>query len=69
MGFIDSQRVAKSPTLFRDWTVGAKVYEQEVPPTIVIDHFDKLYELAEVPNILLQVCISWLHIYSLITSK
>ena len=49
--------------------LGAKVFEQEVPPTTVTDHFDKVYELAEVPNILVQVSISWLHIYSLITSK
>ena len=63
MGSLFCKRVAKSPSLFGDWMIGAGIVKIKVPPADVTDHFDKLYELKEVPKILAEVSSPCLHIY------
>ncbi|KAM6499434.1 hypothetical protein JOM56_004942 [Amanita muscaria] len=46
--------VAKSPSLFNAWKVGAKTAIILNPPVEVTGHFDKLYQLEEVPSTLVQ---------------
>ncbi|KIL56115.1 hypothetical protein M378DRAFT_133971 [Amanita muscaria Koide BX008] len=48
------KRIAKSPSLFNAWKVGAKTAIILNPPVEVTDHFDKLYQLEEVPSTLVQ---------------
>ena len=50
--------------MFRDWMIGARVFKMEARPSEdVMNHFDKLYQLKEVPKTLTQVSIPCLHIY------
>jgi hypothetical protein len=58
--------IAKSPSLFSDWMVSAKIVKIKVPPVDVTNHFDELYQLKQVPEILAQVSIPNPHNLSLI---
>ncbi|KAM6495281.1 hypothetical protein JOM56_009904 [Amanita muscaria] len=46
--------VARSPSLFSAWMDRAKIAKILVPPVEVTDHFNKLYQLEEVPSTLIQ---------------
>ena len=49
--------------MFRDWMIGAQVFKIEAGPSEdVTNHFDKLYQLKEVPKTLTQVRTPCLHI-------
>jgi hypothetical protein len=63
MSVIVLQRVAKPAPLFEAWMNRAKVAVTDIPPLDVTDHFDRLYQLEEVPSILVQVSIPCPHIY------
>ena len=62
MALLSCKRVAKSASLFRDWTTGAKIVKTRAPQD-VMNHFNKLYQLEEMPRALVQVRIPCLHIY------
>lgn len=45
---------SRATSLFLDWTDRAKVVLTVTPPVGVVDHFDKLYQLEQVPKILVE---------------